>query len=96
MEEKLLKSKLFWIGLVIVFLLVFSVSYCNKPVKSEPISTTDSIVAKNDSLQSVIIQLDSILQANHIKYEEVRDSIHNQSVDDDCEFFTKWLSEKHR
>ena len=97
MIDKLIKNKFFWSCLAIIFLIIFSCLYCNrKPGNNVDFSKVDSIAAKNDSLQLVIEHLDSLLQANKIQYETQRDSIISQSVDDDCEFFTDYLSKKRR
>lgn len=99
MEEKLIKNKFFWGLLIIIFLGLFLALYCVRSNTGNTVdfSKVDSISTKNDSLQLVINRLDSLLQVNKIEYEAQRDSIISQSVDDDCDFFSKYiLSQKSR
>ena len=95
MVNKLIKCKLFWFILIIIFVIIFSFIRCPRTVDVD-FSKTDSIATRNDSLQVVIDELDSLLNVNKVNYETLRDSITNQSVDDDCEFFSKYLSSKFR
>lgn len=96
MKDRLLKNKFFWIILIVVFVTTFSFIRFSSCKPKVDFSETDSIAAKNDSLQKVVNQLDSILKISKDKYETQRDSISNQSVDDDCDFFSEYLSKKHR
>ena len=92
--EKLIRSKFFWSILVCVFIFCFSLFYCSKTNIDIELTETENLQKKNDSLQFVVDSLDRVLLQNQMKYEAIVDSIRNQSVDDDCDFFSNWISKK--
>ncbi len=95
--KEIIKNKLFWIILIVVFLVIFSFIYQSRMVPTIiDDSEAEALRAKNDSLELVVHKLDSIITVNKIEYEKKRDSISTQSVDDDCHFFSKYVSKESK
>lgn len=80
------------IGLIIcilLFLIGFTWCHHTKPV--EPENKVDSIIAVNESIQTQINHIDTILYNINLNYATQYTVILNQSADSDYQFFTNYL-----
>ena len=79
---------------IVVFIAIFS-KCRQKSIESKP-NKVDSIIELNDSLQHSLDSIDIKIDSINDWYEKACSIIDNQSVDDDIDFFSKYLSKTNK
>ncbi len=77
---------------IIALIELFIILFTNKHESVKYITTTDTIIQKQNIIKDSIKAINKTIEKTNIKYEKDYKVILTQPIDSDCKFFVEYLS----